>query len=154
MWRLCRICQVIFGTQMPSPNHKRELLTLEQIIEVLRTSAGILTIAAQKLTINRNTLREWINAEPNLKDVLDEIREINLDLSEAGLMKHIQEGNLDAIKFYLRTMGKHRGWIESARLEGQATLTIEGPDNARERILQRIAQMTIGEDNGEEATLN
>jgi Bacterial regulatory protein, Fis family len=126
---------------MASPKLKRDLVTQEMIIEALRMSAGIVTIAAQKLSINRHTLHEWIAAEPVLKEVLIELREIHLDLCEAGIIKKIQDGDFAAIRFYLNCFGKSRGWVETARLEGDATLRIETTEDARDIIAGKLAQL-------------
>jgi Bacterial regulatory protein, Fis family len=85
---------------------KRDLLTQEMIIEALRASAGIVSLAAQKIGVARQTVHQWISSEPELKAAVDDIREINLDLCEAGLMKLIAAGDRESIRFYLRCFGK------------------------------------------------
>jgi len=49
---------------------------------------------------------------PSLKEVLSEAREIALDHVESKLMKAIDDGNLTAIIFFLKTQGKSRGYSE------------------------------------------
>ena len=49
---------------------------------------------------------------PSLKEVLSDAREDALDLAESKLMKAIDDGNITAIIFFLKTRGKSRGYSE------------------------------------------
>lgn len=64
------------------------------------------------LKIDRNTFMAWRKKFPELNSMLCEIEEGMLDFGESKLLAAINEGNLTAIIFYLKTKGKHRGYIE------------------------------------------
>jgi hypothetical protein len=127
---------------------KRHLFPTELIIQALESSAGVVAVAAQKLsagtvTITRKTLHEWINAEPELQAALLECREVNLDLSEAGLLTLIKDRDRESIKFYLECYGKGRGWVRTTRVEGSdggaIAFRIEG---AKDELARKLAGLS------------
>ncbi|CAM1357181.1 phBC6A51 family helix-turn-helix protein [Tenacibaculum halocynthiae] len=60
--------------------------------------------------INRSTHYRWIKNDKKYMAAIDEVNEIRLDESEAALFKLITQGNTKAIKFFLSTKGRHRGY--------------------------------------------
>jgi Bacterial regulatory protein, Fis family len=121
--------------------NKRELLTQEMIIEALRTSGGIVAVAAQKIGVARQTLHVWIAEEIELRTAINETREVTLDLAEAAMLKLIGDGDREAIKYYLNCFGKARGWVQTSRAEVDSTIRFEASDNAREIIAGKLAQL-------------
>lgn len=86
-------------------------MTDEQILflEVLEKSLGIISLALQKTEISRDTYEGWLkNVE--FKQRLDRIGETSVDYVENKLLQQINQGDLSAIQFYLKTKGKKRGY--------------------------------------------
>ena len=92
--------------------------TVVQVAEALEQSAGIRSSAAAKLGCTLTTVSNYIERHKSLQDLEAEIVERHLDMAESKLLKAIQEGNLGAIIFYLKTKGKHRGYSERYQVEG------------------------------------
>jgi hypothetical protein len=84
----------------------------EQIAEALRHSAGIYTQAALIAGCSPSTIKNYVERYAWLQELVNELSEQHLDLAEGKLLKAINEGNLTAIIFYLKTKGKHRGYCE------------------------------------------
>ena len=82
------------------------------IIKVFRSTGGIMTVAATKLGINRRSLQNWVNDDPELKAARDEIREEITDLAEGVILTGIKNGSFEAARYYLKCHGTARGWIE------------------------------------------
>jgi len=86
----------------------REKFTVAQVEQVLRSSGGIYTIAAAQLAKARNTtcvsntIKNYVERYPELKIILEEITEANLDIAEGQLLANIRESNMTAIIFYLK----------------------------------------------------
>ena len=88
---------------------KRQKMFLEALDEV----GGNITAACMKAGIkSRNTVYEWMKKE-YFKEAVDAINEASIDYVESKLMTAIQQDNITAIIFYLKTKGKKRGYIES-----------------------------------------
>ena len=78
---------------------------------------GNLSTAAKSLHVERATLYRWIEQE-GLEEAVQEGRNRRLDFAESMLDKGMQEGNMTAIIFYLKTQGKSRGYIERQEVTG------------------------------------
>lgn len=80
--------------------------------EALVSSLGNITTAAKKAEIDRTTHYLWIRKDANYKRWCEELPEEKLDFYEGALNKLAQAGNVTAIIFALKTLGKSRGYIE------------------------------------------
>ena len=78
---------------------------------------GNLSTAAKSLQVERATHYRWIEQE-GLEDAVQEGRNRRLDFAESMLDKGMQEGNMTAIIFYLKTQGKSRGYVERQEVTG------------------------------------
>ncbi len=84
----------------------------ETVVKAYEKSAGNLSLCAKAIGIDRRTLDRWRKKYPELDAMMRDVEESLIDLSESRLMQAINEGNLTAIIFYLKTKGKSRGYIE------------------------------------------
>ena len=91
---------------------RRGEFTKAQVENALTEANGFVTSAAKRLGCNPKTVYRYMERYPSLKEVLADAREDALDLAESKLMKAINEGNLTAIIFFLKTRGKSRGYSE------------------------------------------
>jgi GTP cyclohydrolase II len=94
-------------------------VTDEQIQKVLIQTGGMISPAAHQLDVTRNAVYKRIRDNPDLRDALEEIRESLIDYAEGQLQRKIREGHPSCIMFYLRTMGKSRGYVERQELSGK-----------------------------------
>lgn len=95
-----------------------EKYTTAQMIEALREKHGNLSAAARFLGCSRNTISRYIEQYPTVKAVADEERETLIDFAENQLFKQVQDGNITAIIFTLKTIGKSRGYVERQEVTG------------------------------------
>lgn len=95
-----------------------EKYTANQMIEALREKHGNLSAAARYLNCSRNTISRYIEQYPTVKAVADEERETLIDFAENQLFKQVQDGNITAIIFTLKTIGKSRGYVERQEVTG------------------------------------
>ncbi len=84
--------------------------TVDQVAEALRKGDGILSVAAEILGCHRNTIYNYLEDDPELKDLLEECRETLVDEAEKILLKKVKEGDIRCVMFVLRTLGRHRGY--------------------------------------------
>ena len=91
--------------------------TAEEVANAIRDANGMVSAAARKLDVDRTTVYRYINKYVTVKNALDEARESLLDMTEAQLFKAVQGGNVTAIMFTLKTIGKDRGYVERSQHE-------------------------------------
>lgn len=94
-------------------NPRVEAITDEMVVQAIKDTFGVVTAAAERLGMARDTLHGWIREEPKYQAALAEAREITLDVAESKLFQAIAAGDMKAITFYLRCFGKRRGYVDS-----------------------------------------
>ncbi|MBD5585832.1 MAG: hypothetical protein HDQ88_12180 [Clostridia bacterium] len=87
-------------------------IPISKIIMAYEKKAGNLSATASALGVSRQTLYDWRKEFPELKSKMEDIEESLLDFTESKLLEAIQDGNLTAIIFHLKTKGKERGYVE------------------------------------------
>lgn len=108
---------------MAGKKAKRPWLKIEEIEAALRESRGIMTAASEVLGVSRSTVSERVRRSERLRKVIDEQRETVGDICESKLFKQIKADNLTAIIFYLKTIGRDRGYIERQEMNANVNLT-------------------------------
>lgn len=128
--------------------------TIAQVEAALASSAGVVTLASQKLKIRRETLHRWIKTDERLQAACFEARQVMLDLSEVGLFDLIRRKDREAIRFYLRCFGKERGYNdtyhvanapgETFKTDGTMTVVML-PRNGREIDIEPEGENPVNE---------
>jgi len=98
--------------------NKIPLKRKEEFIKMCRDTRGFKTPIANHFncclnTVNRR-LKEWPEAQEAFDDAYYELG----DDAEMKLAKKVEEGNLTAIIFLLKTKYKHRGYSERSEITG------------------------------------
>jgi uncharacterized membrane protein YcaP (DUF421 family) len=85
---------------------------LKQLENAILKANGLISVAAKILNCDNKTIYNYIDKYPTLKDTLQEARNKTLDLAENKLFELINEKDKTAIIFFLKTIGRGRGYIE------------------------------------------
>ena len=93
-------------------NNKKQHPKKEAMIQALEQSLGVVTTACKQIDIDRTTHYRWIKEDEEYKAQVEELSDVALDFAESQLFKQIKDGNTTATIFFLKTKGKHRGYIE------------------------------------------
>lgn len=99
--------------------------TAEQIIEAVRASSGILADAARMLGCHRATMHSYVNRYSTVRAAVEEEREVLIDLCESKLVEAVKRGDMQAVYFTLKTIGKDRGYSERTELTGKDSEPIQ-----------------------------
>ncbi len=118
--------------------------TAETIIRALRLSGGVIAEAARSLRCSRHTMYRYIRTYPTVKRAYEEETENCIDQAEASLIDFVRgtiggqstRERLDAIKFYLRTKGRGRGYGD--RLD---VLVEQGMEREMETVFDTLARI-------------
>jgi Fe-S cluster biosynthesis and repair protein YggX len=81
----------------------------ELFLDLLEKSLGVVSLALQKSEISKEDYDNWMKNQ-TFKKRVDNINELSIDFVENKLLKKIQNDDLNAIQFYLKTKGKKRGY--------------------------------------------
>jgi hypothetical protein len=96
----------------------KELFTAKQFVEAIADSAGIVSTIAKRVGCDWHTAKKYITNYPTVLQAYEDECERVTDLAETMLIKSIQGGDLSAVRYYLSTKGKSRGYVERAELSG------------------------------------
>jgi|SRR5579885_1387514 len=109
-----------------------DLISTEQIKQALIKSGGYMTHAAALLKCDHSTISKRVAAHPELREIISEARENLLDDAEKGLHSLVLDKEFAAICFALKTVGKKRGYTETAYISEEAI------QRAMDEIIKRM----------------
>lgn len=110
----------------------------EAFLNVFEDSNCQVYTASKKIGVTPSTVYYWMREDSEFAEKVVDIREKLLDFAEVQLMKNIKEGKETSLIFFLKCQGKHRGYVEKAKVEYEK----DGDKN--------IKSIEIIVDNGEE----
>jgi hypothetical protein len=92
-------------------------LTFEVLADALHRCDGLITRCATYLHLDPVNLHARILSDFKLKQIVLDYREVLLDVAEEQLAMKVRAGNMRAITYTLKTLGRHRGYVERAAEE-------------------------------------
>ena len=123
------------------PNKGRTArLSTNDIAEALILAKGIFAVAARHLGCHRNTITNRLKRNQKLRDLVKQIDADVGDLAEQRLFRLINDGHFGAIKFYLSTKQKHRGYVVRQQIS-----PVTDPDNPNTGVIV-IPAMAVDHD--------
>lgn len=87
-------------------------------IEALYANKGNVSIACAAAGIGRTQFYQWKKEDPDFSHTVDNVSDFCIDHVEHQLHKNIDAGDTTAMIFYLKTIGKKRGYIERSEVTG------------------------------------
>lgn len=109
----------------------------QNVIDALRAAKGIKAAAAQALGCTRQTITNYIDRYPTVKEAYLDACETTLDLAESKLIVLVEKEAWPAIRFLLITKGKDRGYVERQEIH-QLDTTVEARFREFEQEAERI----------------
>lgn len=120
---------------------------VEHVEQALRQSHGLIHPAAKLLeaaygSCTPATVRNYLKRHKTLQAAVAETVEFHLDLAETKLLKAIDNDNLTATIFYLRTKGKARGYVLRVETTGAGggpiAMSVEVVTDARRQNVELV----------------
>jgi len=114
-------------------------------IKALKNTGGVLKNVAEVIGCARSTVYEAAKRHPEVEAVLQEEREKLKDLAEERLIEQIQQGNMTAIIWYMKTQMKDRGYVEKQEVEHSgeikgAEVQVYLPSNDRDDLPEAVRE--------------
>lgn len=100
----------------------------EHIIEAIRQNRGLVYLAAHALGCSAKWIYERAKTNPKVQEAIEEATEVQLDVTEGKLIQAINRDDAWAIRFYLQTKGKSRGYGEEKKIDLRATIEVGLPE--------------------------
>lgn len=91
-------------------------MSADLVIARIEECKGNLTMACKLIGCSRQTLYTYIKNRPSVQAALDTARESMIDNVESVLYSKALAGEAWAVCFFLKTQGKHRGYVERAEV--------------------------------------
>jgi len=115
------------------------------VLEALNNSLGVVTDALKSTNLSRTQFYKWMKDDPDFKADVEEVQNVAIDFAESQLYSLISEKNPTAVIFYLKTKGKHRGYIE--RIENVNSQKDPFSEMTDEEIKNRLNELRSKRDN-------
>lgn len=94
----------------------------EQVAEAITKASGIIAAAARLMGTDRNTIRRYIDNHEIVKVAYDQANEVVMDEAEGRLISLLRDAehkdHFQALRFYLRTKARTRGYVERQEIAG------------------------------------
>lgn len=92
-------------------------IPIEKIVEIYEKKGCNITATCTALGISRKTFYEWKEKKKKLAEGLEAAEEAIIDFAESKLVEHINNDDVQALIFFLRTKGKKRGYVEKTETD-------------------------------------
>lgn len=112
--------------------------TAQQMIEALNATQGMVYVAARQLKCDPKTIYNYAKRYKSVQAAIDNKRGEFLDETELALYQAVKEGQGWAIAFALKTLGKHRGYVEKQQVE-QTNINADDLNSLTDEQLKRLA---------------
>ena len=93
-------------------------VTNTRMLEAVKKNGGAVYLAARELGCAPNTIYNRMEKTPALKQAVEDARGEVVDYAEQKLRLAILNGEPWAIAMALKTIGKHRGYVERQEVTG------------------------------------
>jgi len=115
--------------------------TVADVLPLIEPNKGNVAAIARRLGVSRGTVWNRCNESPTLMAALEDARESMLDNAESILYKKVLEGSTVELLFFLKTIGRNRGYVERQELTGANGEPIKHQDVSEltDEDLERIA---------------
>ncbi len=106
---------------------KRSIEKKKRLIEALQKTGCNISKSCEIVGISRTEFYRMKKEDPEFEKAVENVYEALIDFAESALLKQIRDGNTTAIIFFLKTKGRHRGYIEKHDFDlGSVEIVIEG----------------------------
>lgn len=100
-------------------------ISKQAVLKAIKGSHGIVSRVAEKLGRDWVTARKYIDRWEETQEALEAEQERITDVAESRLIKALDNGDQWAVKFWLTTMGRKRGFITKSEIAGDINGKIE-----------------------------
>ena len=101
----------------------------DEMREALIATRGRYGLASIRLQCAERSLRDWVRQEPSLAELVEELRTLRIDKSEARIDQIADDPghprSFDANRLIVERLGRHRGWGAYLEVAGKVEQTVQ-----------------------------
>jgi hypothetical protein len=101
---------------------KKEIMQ-DRFIDAYRANLFNISKACASVGVGRSTFYRWLDSDRDFREMLDAAKEEKIDFAESALFEKIKKGDTISIIFFLKTIGKSRGYIENPTINVQSAIS-------------------------------
>ena len=107
----------------------KQKLTKQEIIEAIPKAHGVKKYLAERLGVDRRTIYRYFEKHPDLEEASQEYLDSITDQAEHHLIEAVKAGSSWAVRYWLSTRGKHRGYTtkQEATFNGMYSVGVADP---------------------------
>lgn len=87
-------------------------VTKKEVLNIYQKKACNVSATCSAAGISRRTFYKWKEKDEKFREACEEGEESLIDFAESQLLQKVNDGDLTAIIFILKTKGKNRGYVE------------------------------------------
>jgi len=92
--------------------------TVKHMVRALTECRGLVSYAARRLGCSVRTVENYCTRYAAVRQARDDARGELLDLAETHLWQSVERGDLSAVMFVLRSLGRDRGYGDKTEITG------------------------------------
>ncbi len=113
-----------------------------EVLAAIELAGGNISAAARMLDRRRVSLKTYIDRQPKVSQLLNDLRDDMLDHAEWNFYRATKMGDLGASKFVLQTLGRDRGYALHQEHTGPDGGPLRVEYDARKLVLARLDAIT------------
>ena len=111
--------------------------SIKSVVEALEKSNGLISVAARSLGCSQTTIKNYRKKYPEVEQAIQDHRCVLVDAAQGALFRAVLNGDITAIIFTLKALGKDRGFVEKQQIEhsgeiGAGVLKVPRPASSEE----------------------
>jgi len=126
----------------------KQKFTPVQIIKALKDNRGRVYLTAQQLKCTPKTIHNYAQRFPEVRETIDNARELISDFAESKLYEQIENGHMTAIIWWLKTQAYDRGFRDHPEYvtDEEIKAQIQRVVNIVKRHVDKETQLAIAAD--------
>ena len=113
----------------------------EDLASALRATNGLIYRAARDLGCSAKTIYNRVDADPFLREIVEESRGQHVDAAENSLRKAVEDGEAWAVCFTLKCLAKNRGYVERIEHTGKDGEALEGKQSITIAVMALVKEL-------------
>lgn len=107
-------------------------------VQALYENKGNVSVACSAVSIGRTQFYQWKKEDEDFANAVDNVVEFAIDHVESALHRRIDDGDTTAIIFYLKTIGKRRGYVERTEMDHSGQINTPLSDAQVEKLINAV----------------